>query len=114
MKKLLLLTAVILSAPSLFAKAGHESPPAQVIEISVTENGFEPSQVDVKAGTPVILKVTRKTDATCATELQIPSKKTKKDLPLNKTVTFDLGKLEKGDLAYSCGMNMLNGKLQVK
>lgn len=114
MKKLILLATVILSVPNVFAKGGHENSPSQIVEISVTENGFEPSQVDVKAGTPVILKVTRKTDATCATDLQVLSKKTKKDLPLNKTVTFDLGKLEKGDLAYSCGMNMLKGHLQVK
>lgn len=111
MKSLGLLLAIVLIGPSLFAK---DTTQPQVIEISVTENGFEPSQIDVKAGIPVVLKVTRKTDATCATELQIPSKKIKKELPLNKTVTFEIGKLDKGDLPYACGMNMLKGNLHVK
>lgn len=104
--------AVVFTSPSLFA--AKETTPAQVIEVSVTENGFEPSQTDVKSGVPVVLKVTRKTDATCATELQIPSKKIKKDLPLNKAVTFEIGKLDKGDMPYTCGMNMLKGSLHVK
>lgn len=111
MKNLILLIAIVLTGPNLFAKDLTQT---QVIEISVTENGFEPNQIDVKAGVPIILKVTRKTDATCATELQIPSKKIKKDLPLNKSVTFEIGKLDKGDLAYACGMNMLKGNLHVK
>lgn len=111
MKSLILLIAIVLAGPNLFAK---DIAQPQVLEILVTENGFEPSQIDVKAGIPVVLKVTRKTDATCATELQIPSKKIKKDLPLNKTVTFEIGKLDKGDLPYACGMNMLKGNLHVK
>ncbi|UYL09892.1 cupredoxin domain-containing protein [Bdellovibrio sp. SKB1291214] len=112
MKSIMFLIAVVFAGPSLFA--AKDVTPAQIIEISVTENGFEPSQIDVKAGVPVILKVTRKTDATCATELQIPSKKIKKDLPLNKTVTFDIGKLDKGNLPYACGMDMLKGNLHIK
>lgn len=112
MKSLMLLMAIVFTGPNLFA--AKDAIPAQVIEISVTENGFEPNQIDVKAGVPVVLKVTRKTDATCATEVQIPSKKIKKDLPLNKPVTFEIGKLDKGDLPYACGMNMLKGTLHVK
>lgn len=112
MKSLMLLMAIVFTGPNLFAARG--ATPAQIIEISVTENGFEPNQIDVKAGIPVILKVTRKTDATCATELQIPSKNIKRDLPLNKAVTFEIGKLDKGDLPYSCGMNMLKGNLHIK
>ena len=66
----------------------------QVVDLQVTEKGFEPSTVDVKPGIPVILKVTRKTDSTCATQIKIQSKNIKKDLPLNKMVTVDIGKLD--------------------
>lgn len=91
-----------------------DAPKGQVIEVTVTEKGFEPSSVDVKSGEPVTLKVTRKTDSTCATEIQVPSKKIKKDLPLNETVMIDLGKVKKGDLSFACGMNMIKGQLHVK
>jgi plastocyanin domain-containing protein len=59
--------------------------------------------------------VTRTTDSTCAREIQIPSKKVQKDLPLNQVVTIELGKLKKGDVPFGCAMNMMeSGKLLVK
>lgn len=86
----------------------------QVIDLQVTEKGFEPSSVDVKPGVPVILKVTRKSDATCATQIKIQSNNIKKDLPLNKTVTVSLGKLDKGEIRFGCGMDMITGTVFVK
>lgn len=84
------------------------------IDLVVTENGFEPNSINVKPGTEVVLKVTRKTDATCATKIHVPSQKVKADLPLNKTITVALGKLEKGEIRFACGMNMIEGKVLVK
>jgi plastocyanin domain-containing protein len=87
---------------------------AQQIQLQVTEKGFEPSSINVKPGTDVILNVTRKTNSTCATAIQIPSKKIKKDLPLNRTISIVLGRLEKGEIRFACGMNMVSGQLVVK
>lgn len=86
----------------------------QIVELQVTEKGFEPSSVDVKPGVPVVLKVTRKTDSTCATQIKIQSKNIKKDLPLNKSVTIALGKLDKGEIRFGCGMDMITGQIFVK
>lgn len=79
----------------------------QNVDLAVTENGFEPKSIDVKPGSDVVLKVTRKTDSTCAKQIQIPSKKIKVDLPLNETVAVSLGKLKKGEIRFGCGMNMM-------
>ena len=113
MKQLLLvlMSAMILQSGQVLAKASKTK---QSINLSVTEKGFEPSSIDVKPGESVILKVTRKTDSTCATAIQIPAKKIKKDLPLNKTVSIDLGKLDKGEIRFACGMNMVSGIISVK
>ncbi|MCC7406060.1 MAG: cupredoxin domain-containing protein [Bdellovibrionales bacterium] len=86
----------------------------QVVELQVTEKGFEPNSVDVKPGVLVVLKVTRKTDSTCATQIKIKSKNIKKDLPLNKPVTIALGKLDKGELRFGCGMDMITGNIIVR
>ena len=86
----------------------------QVVELQVTEKGFEPSSVDVKPGVPVVLKVTRMTDSTCATQIKIKSKNIKRDLPLNKPVTIALGELDKGEIRFACGMDMVSGHLLVK
>jgi plastocyanin domain-containing protein len=84
------------------------------VDLAVTENGFEPKLIDVKPGSDVVLKITRKTDATCATQIHVPSKRIKAELPFNKTVTVALGKLENGEIRFACGMNMIEGKILVK
>ena len=81
----------------------------QKISIEVTEKGFVPSSIDVKPGTDVTLMVTRKTDATCSTEIHVPSQNVKMSLPLNQTVTVALGKLDKGEIRFGCGMNLMEG-----
>ncbi|MGZ3804092.1 MAG: cupredoxin domain-containing protein [Pseudobdellovibrionaceae bacterium] len=106
MKEILLALVLITSVNIVKAEDKSKS---QVVELSVTEKGFEPPLVDVAPGKAVTLKITRKTDSTCATEIQIPSKKIKKTLPLNQTVSIDLGKLEKGEIRFGCGMNMMEG-----
>lgn len=111
MKKIILGSFVLVAALA-FAK---EKPLPQTIELTVTEKGFEPPSIDVAPGKLVILKITRKTDSTCATQIQIPSQKIKKDLPLNQTVSIDLGKLQKGEIRFGCGMNMMErGMIHVK
>lgn len=87
---------------------------AQIVELQVTEKGVEPSSADVSPGTRITLKVTRRTNATCATQIKIPAKKLKKDLPLNQTVSIELGSLEKGEIRFACGLDMMSGHILVK
>lgn len=98
---------------SLFAAA--KATDTKTIEISVTTKGFEPNAIDIAPGLPVVLQITRTTDDTCSQQIQIPSKNIKVELPLNKTVKIELGKLEKGEIRFGCGMNMMDsGKIYVK
>lgn len=82
---------------------------AKKIEVSVTEDGFVPSKIEAQAGENVVLNITRKTDSTCAKSVTVPSLNLKKDLPLNKMVSLKLGKLEKGEIKFGCGMGMMVG-----
>ena len=98
---------------SFFAMA--KSTDTKTVEIKVTSKGFEPNAIDISPKLPVVLKVTRTTDDTCSQQIQIPSKNIKVDLPLNKTVKIELGKLEKGEIRFGCGMNMMDaGMIYVK
>jgi plastocyanin domain-containing protein len=90
-----------------------DEPKPKRIEIAITEKGFEPGAIDVATGVAVELAFTRKTDKTCATEISVPVLKLKKPLPLNEAVLVVL-KPEKDEITFSCGMNMLKGKLVVK
>ena len=100
---------VLLTFSFSFLSAGslHAKDASQNIEITVTDKGFEPKSVDVKPGTDVTLQVTRKSELTCATQIQVPSKKILKELPLNKTVTIDLGVVKKGEIRFGCSENMM-------
>ncbi|MBY0552962.1 cupredoxin domain-containing protein [bacterium] len=110
--RVLNITAIVFCL-SVFAHAQEPTP--TVIDLEVTEKGFVPNKIDVVTDKPVELKITRKTDNTCSTSVQIPSLKLKKDLPLNKTVTIPLGKLTKGEIRFGCGMNMMDsGIIYVK
>lgn len=86
----------------------------QTVPLQVTEKGFEPDKITVKPGTHLILKITRKTDSTCATDVVIKEKNIKKALPLNKEVTVDAGVLQKGKVTFACGMNMVTGFIVVE
>ena len=92
---------VMIFAFSGFTKAEQST---QSIKVQVTEKGFEPSEIKVKSGSHVVLKVTRKTDSTCATQILLKEKKIKKELPLNQEVTVDVGVVSKGDIRFACGM----------
>lgn len=111
MKKLIL---IIVAASAFTFVAEARVADTQIVKLVVTEKGFEPNSVDVKPGSDVVLMITRKTDSTCAKQVQVASKELKADLPLNKPVTLKLGKLEKGEIRFACGMNMISGVLVVK
>ena len=84
------------------------------IQVQVTENGFEPSRIQVEHDQPVTLLVTRKTDQTCATEIVVPSRGITQSLPLNQTVRVALGPLKTGEVAFACGMDMEKGTIAVR
>jgi len=87
---------------------------AQFFDVRVTEKGFEPERLLAKPGGPVVLRITRTTDSTCAKKIKISKRNIKQDLPLNKPVSIELGRLEKGDIAFACGMDMLTGHVIVE
>jgi len=86
----------------------------QSAKIAVTEQGFEPAKVTLRAGTPARLVFTRMTDKTCGTEVVFPSLGIKRALPLDEPVAIDFTPTNTSDVAFSCGMNMLKGIVVVQ
>lgn len=110
MKNLFIAMTVIFQ----FSNTAIASSNKQTINVWVTEKGFEPTVLKVKQNQDISLSITRKTDSTCAKEIIFPAQKIKKELPLNKAVTIKLGKLKKGDIHFSCGMDMVSGVINVQ
>ncbi|MEO5616736.1 MAG: cupredoxin domain-containing protein [Candidatus Eisenbacteria bacterium] len=87
--------------------------PAEVV-IEVTDAGFVPAVANVPKGQAVTLVVTRKTAATCATEMVFAGTGEKHDLPLNQTVRIELPADRAETLDYACAMDMIKGKVVSK
>src|SRR5258706_3222030 len=98
--------AVLLIASRSFA-ADDAKPKARVIELSVTEKGWEPTPIKVKKGEPLDLVITRKTDHTCAKEIVIDEGKIETELPLNKAVYVAFTPAKAGTIKYSCSMGKM-------
>lgn len=115
MKRILLVLAAVLIAVTSFAAAPAfaAKPKEQRFFVSVTAKGFEPSTIPVKAGKPIVLVVTRKTDRTCATEVVMKSPAINVPLPLNKPVEIKLAAQKPGTLRFACAMDMITGQIVV-
>ncbi len=95
-------------------RAGSPRSIGQTIKISVSAQGFSPSEVTLKAGVPARLVFTRVSAEGCGTEIVFPDLKIKKALPLNKPVTIDITPQSGKTLSFACGMDMMKGKVVVR
>ncbi len=98
------------------AKATAAAPAdgSKVVELTVTDKGFEPASVKVAKGVPLKLVVTRKTDHTCAKQIVVKDYGINTELPLNKAVEVTLTPKAAGSIRYACSMNMIAGVLVVE
>ncbi len=97
------------------APAAAPAQAARRIEIQVTEDGFEPSPIQVKKGEPLTLAITRKTEKTCATELVLDEGNINVPLPFGKTVEVPFTPAKTGEIKYGCAMGkMVAGVLMVE
>lgn len=96
------------------AAAEPDSRALQTAKVTVTKDGFEPSTVTLRAGTPARLTFLRTTDQTCATEVAVPSLKIERPLPLNKPIDIEFTPAKAGTVDFACGMGMFKGVLVVE
>jgi len=84
------------------------------IDITVTKKGYDPGKVDVKAEEQVTLVFTRTENTECGSEVVIPSMNVKKALPLNEPVAIPFKADKQGEVAFACGMGMMQGAVVVQ
>jgi plastocyanin domain-containing protein len=111
--RLALLAALLLAVPAAHAAEKASAQQPRTVQLAVTAQGLEPSEVKLTKGQPVRLDITRKTDNTCMTEVVIADAGVKQPLPLDKTVHLDFTPSKTGSLRVLCGMGMEFGKLVV-
>lgn len=96
------------------AKPAPSTAAERRIHLTVTSKGFEPASIQVKAGQPLRLLVTRKTERTCATDIVVKDYGIRRALPLNRAVEVRLTPQRTGVIRYACAMDMIAGQLIVQ
>jgi plastocyanin domain-containing protein len=79
------------------------------VEVAVTDQGFVPGRIPARAGAPLTLVVTRKTDQTCAREIVFAGVEGKTELPLGKPVEVTYTPKVSGEVKFGCAMGMMVG-----
>src|SRR5262245_59455710 len=105
------LLAACTSSSGAAEPAAARPRPDGTVQIKATEEGFEPSRVEVAAGKPVKLVFTRVAEKTCMTGVVFPELGIEKDLPLNTPVAVEITPRAGGTVNFQCPMAMGKGTI---
>lgn len=85
-----------------------------VQEIRITvKGGYSPDVIVVKKGKPVLLDFYRDETASCSEQVIFGDFGIVKDLPAFKSTPVQFTPDKPGEFTFTCGMNMMRGKLIV-
>lgn len=86
-----------------------------VQEVIITvDGGYRPDRVVVVAGQPVKLSFDRHDSNSCLDELLIPDFGISTHLPMDRTTTVEFSPTKIGEYAFTCGMRMFRGVIEVQ
>jgi plastocyanin domain-containing protein len=86
-----------------------------VQEVSIiVKGGYVPDTIQVRAGQPVRLKFYRDETSACSEQVVFGDFGIARDLPAYKTTAIEFTPDRSGEYTFTCGMNMLRGKLIVR
>jgi plastocyanin domain-containing protein len=86
-----------------------------VQEIAITvKGGYSPDVIVVKHGIPVKLDFYRDETSSCSETVILGDFGIARDLPAFRTTSIEFTPEKTGEFDFTCGMNMLHGKLVVQ
>jgi RND family efflux transporter MFP subunit len=86
----------------------------QTATVSVAESGFQPSTINLRRGVSARITFVRNVEATCAKSVVIPGFNIKRDLPFKEPIVVEFTPAKRGVFKFTCGMEMLEGKIVVR
>lgn len=111
------------SAPTGDAAATAPPSAATAVSTVAVEGGaidiqvgseFAPATIVAKAGEPLTLRFHRGKEASCGDEVIFPALNQTHKLGENQVTTVQFTPEKAGELAFTCGMNMMKGKIVVQ
>ncbi|MBC8102361.1 MAG: cupredoxin domain-containing protein [Cytophagales bacterium] len=86
-----------------------------VQEVTVTvKGGYSPDTIVVKQGRPVRLNFYRDETSGCSEQVVFGDFGLARDLPAHQTTPIEFTPDKAGEFVFTCGMNMLRGRLVVQ
>ncbi len=96
-------------------KVAAQADASGVQQIKVTvKGGYSPDVIVVKEGEPVRLDFYRDETSGCSEQIIFGDFGIARDLPAYKTTPIEFTPKKAGEFTFTCGMNMLRGKLVVQ
>lgn len=110
----------VINVPFIVNVPGGKTEPVTVANIAagstnitVSKNGFEPASINARKGEKVSLAFYRTDADNCGGEVVFAQQNIRKTLPVGETVLVEFTPTEAGNIGFTCGMNMMKGKLVV-
>jgi plastocyanin domain-containing protein len=94
-------------------KASVDAGGVQEINITV-KGGYSPDVIVVREGLPVRFNFYRDETASCSEQVIFGDFRIARNLPAFKTTTIEFTPDKTGEFTFTCGMNMMRGKLIVE
>ena len=88
--------------------------PAGAIKVTVSKNGYEPSEIKLEKGKSAKIAFYRSDAENCGGEVVFSKLNITKKLPVGETVTVEFTPPDSGEISFACGMNMMQGKVLVQ
>ena len=79
----------------------------------VVEGGYSPDLIVARRGVPLRLTFDRREASPCSDEIVLPDFGIRRALPAHAKTTVAILPEREGEFPFSCGMNMLHGKIRV-
>lgn len=109
---LLILTMSLPTSAQTPKKAAK--PVVQTAKVLISQQGYEPGSLNFRRGVPAKITFLRTTEKTCGTEIVIPGYGVNRPLPLYEKVVVSFTPKKSGEFGFTCGMNMMHGKIVVQ
>ena len=79
----------------------------------VVSGGYDPDLIVARKGVPLKLIFDRRESSPCSDEVVLPEFEIRRELPAFQKTEIDVVPQRTGEFPFSCGMNMLHGKIRV-
>jgi P-type Cu+ transporter len=94
------------------SRAVASSSGAQEVTI-VVAGGYDPDEIVAKRGVPLRIVFDRRESSPCSDEVVLPEFEIRRALPAFEKTAIEVLPQRVGEFPFSCGMNMLHGKIRV-